>query len=112
MADEGALRELIGQVRRGRLSRRAFVQMMVGLGLTAPLAAQMLAAAGRAPTPAKHPALPTHNPGRRGPSPPHPPPPPRHKGPGSPPLLLGAALLLRPRRQPRAYPGLGGAEPP
>jgi peptide/nickel transport system substrate-binding protein len=33
-------------VKAGRLNRRAFVQTMVGLGLTAPLATQMLAAAG------------------------------------------------------------------
>jgi len=44
--DEHGLRELIMQVKTGRLSRRDFVQMMVGLGLTAPLAAQMLASAG------------------------------------------------------------------
>jgi peptide/nickel transport system substrate-binding protein len=44
--DEQGLRELITQVKAGRLSRRGFVQMMVGLGLTAPLAAQMLASAG------------------------------------------------------------------
>jgi peptide/nickel transport system substrate-binding protein len=44
--DEHGLRELITQVKAGRLSRRNFVQMMVGLGLTAPLAAQMLASAG------------------------------------------------------------------
>jgi peptide/nickel transport system substrate-binding protein len=44
--DELELRELITQVKTGRLSRRGFVQMMVGLGLTAPLAAQMLASAG------------------------------------------------------------------
>ena len=44
--DEHGLRELITQVKAGRLSRRDFVQMMVGLGLTAPLAAQMLASAG------------------------------------------------------------------
>jgi len=44
--DEHGLRELITQVKAGRLSRRGFVQMMVGLGLTAPLAAQMLASAG------------------------------------------------------------------
>ena len=44
--DERELRSLIGQVKAGRLSRRAFVQMMVGVGLTAPLAAQMLASAG------------------------------------------------------------------
>jgi peptide/nickel transport system substrate-binding protein len=40
--DERALRDLIGEVRDGRVSRRAFVQRMVALGLTAPLAAQML----------------------------------------------------------------------
>ena len=44
--DEHGLRALVGQVNAGRLSRRRFVQLMVGLGLTAPMAAQMLAAAG------------------------------------------------------------------
>jgi len=44
--DERALRDLIEEVRHGHLSRRRFVRMMVGLGLTAPLAAQMLASAG------------------------------------------------------------------
>jgi peptide/nickel transport system substrate-binding protein len=44
--NEHALREMIGDVKAGRLSRRAFVQTMVGLGLTAPIAAQMLASAG------------------------------------------------------------------
>jgi peptide/nickel transport system substrate-binding protein len=44
--DEHALRALIADVKAGRLNRRAFVQTMVGLGLTAPLATQMLAAAG------------------------------------------------------------------
>src|SRR3989337_4098919 len=44
--DEHRLRDLIAEVKAGRLSRRGFVQMMVGLGLTAPLAAQMLASAG------------------------------------------------------------------
>jgi peptide/nickel transport system substrate-binding protein len=44
--DEHGLRELIAQVKAGHLGRRSFVQMMVGLGLTAPLAAQMLASAG------------------------------------------------------------------
>ena len=44
--DESGLRELITHVKGGRLSRRRFVQMMVGLGLTAPMAAQMLASAG------------------------------------------------------------------
>src|SRR5262245_20324248 len=44
--DEPALRELIEQVRRGQLTRRAFVQTLVGVGLTAPLAGQLLASAG------------------------------------------------------------------
>jgi peptide/nickel transport system substrate-binding protein len=44
--DEYGLRELITHVKAGRLSRRGFVQMMVGLGLTAPMAAQILASAG------------------------------------------------------------------
>ncbi len=44
--DERELRTLIDKVKGGRLSRRSFVQTMIGLGLTAPLAAQMLASAG------------------------------------------------------------------
>jgi peptide/nickel transport system substrate-binding protein len=44
--EERELRALIEQVRRGALSRRRFVQTMIGLGVTAPLAAQMLASAG------------------------------------------------------------------
>ena len=44
--DEYQIRELIADVKCGRLSRRAFVHVMVGLGLTAPLAAQMLSSAG------------------------------------------------------------------
>jgi ABC-type transport system substrate-binding protein len=44
--DEREIRELVEDVRTGRLSRRAFVATMVGLGLTAPLVARMLAAAG------------------------------------------------------------------
>jgi peptide/nickel transport system substrate-binding protein len=44
--DEQALRRLIAQVKAGRMSRRAFVRTMVGLGLTAPLASQMLNYAG------------------------------------------------------------------
>jgi peptide/nickel transport system substrate-binding protein len=46
--DEQALHGLLNDVKAGRLSRRAFVQTMVGLGLTAPLAGQMLASAGLA----------------------------------------------------------------
>jgi peptide/nickel transport system substrate-binding protein len=44
--DEQDIRGLIDDVKAGRLSRRRFVQTMVGLGLTAPLAAQLLAASG------------------------------------------------------------------
>jgi peptide/nickel transport system substrate-binding protein len=44
--DERELRFLIDEVKGGRVSRRSFVQTMIGLGLTAPLAAQMLASAG------------------------------------------------------------------
>jgi peptide/nickel transport system substrate-binding protein len=39
---EQDIRGLIGEVKSGKLSRRAFVQRMVAVGLTAPLAAQML----------------------------------------------------------------------
>jgi len=41
--NEQQLRGLIGRVKAGTMSRRAFVQKMVALGLTAPLANQMLA---------------------------------------------------------------------
>src|SRR6266446_2221676 len=44
--DERELRSMIEEVRTGRMSRRHFVQAMIGLGLTAPLAAQMLASTG------------------------------------------------------------------
>jgi len=44
--DERQLRELIAQVKAGRMSRRRFIHAMVGLGLTAPLASQMLAYSG------------------------------------------------------------------
>jgi peptide/nickel transport system substrate-binding protein len=43
---ERELRHWIERVKDGTVSRRQFTRMMVGLGLTAPLAAQMLAAAG------------------------------------------------------------------
>jgi peptide/nickel transport system substrate-binding protein len=61
--DEHALRALIADVKTGRLSRRAFVRTMIGLGLTAPLAAQMLAAAGVAQA---QPKAPGFTPTRRG----------------------------------------------
>ena len=44
--DEKALRSLITEVKDGRLSRRSFVQKMVALGLTGPMAAQMLTYSG------------------------------------------------------------------
>jgi peptide/nickel transport system substrate-binding protein len=48
--DEWELRELISAVKARRVSRRAFVRKMVGLGLTAPFATQLLAHAGLAQT--------------------------------------------------------------
>jgi peptide/nickel transport system substrate-binding protein len=60
--DERDLRTLLDDVKRGRLSRRRFVQTMVGLGLTAPMAAQMLASAGAAAAQTKW----TSNPTKRG----------------------------------------------
>ena len=60
--DEHGIRELVEEVRRGRLSRRAFVQTLVALGLTAPLAAQMLAVGGVAAQPKAE----TFTPTRRG----------------------------------------------
>ena len=49
--DEPQIRRLIDDVKIGRLSRRRFVQTMVGLGLAAPLAAQLLTASGVAAQP-------------------------------------------------------------
>ena len=60
--EERELRALVDQVKGGALSRRRFVQTMVGLGLTAPLAAQMLASAGVAQAQTKW----TFNPTKRG----------------------------------------------
>jgi peptide/nickel transport system substrate-binding protein len=61
--DERELRTLIDDVKGGRLGRRRFVQMMVGLGLTAPLAGQMLASAGVAQAQSK---TATYKPTKRG----------------------------------------------
>jgi peptide/nickel transport system substrate-binding protein len=55
--DEQGLRRLIEDVRAQGLSRRRFVQMMVGLGLTAPMAAQMLASSGVAQAQPKNPVF-------------------------------------------------------
>jgi peptide/nickel transport system substrate-binding protein len=60
--DERDLRSLIEDVKAGRLSRRRFVQTMVGVGLTAPFAAHMLASAGVAAAQTK----PSFTPTKRG----------------------------------------------
>jgi len=57
--DEQALRGLIAKVKTGRLSRRAFVQRMVALGLTAPMASQMLNYCGVAQAQTKFVYVPT-----------------------------------------------------
>src|ERR1700720_3757267 len=51
--NERDLRDLIAAVKAGRVSRRTFVHRMVGLGLTAPFATQLLVHAGLAQTPAQ-----------------------------------------------------------
>ncbi|HUO63201.1 MAG TPA: peptide ABC transporter substrate-binding protein [Terriglobales bacterium] len=59
---EHEIRELLGEVRKGRLSRRAFVGTMVGLGLGAPLAMDMLVSAGLGQAQTR----PTASPAKRG----------------------------------------------
>ena len=44
--NERELRRLIGDVKKGKLSRRGFVQRMMAVGLAAPLATQLLAYSG------------------------------------------------------------------
>jgi peptide/nickel transport system substrate-binding protein len=51
--NERELRELVAAVKVGRVSRRAFVHKIVGLGLTAPLATQLLAHASLAQSPTR-----------------------------------------------------------
>src|SRR6202045_1110687 len=53
---EHELQNAIAAVKTGRMSRRAFVHKIVGLGLTAPFATQLLAHAGlaQAPTAAEY----------------------------------------------------------
>src|SRR6266545_4524734 len=43
---ERELRNLIADVKTGRLTRRSFVQRMIAVGLTAPMAGMMLAQSG------------------------------------------------------------------
>jgi peptide/nickel transport system substrate-binding protein len=57
--EERELRELINDVRTGRLSRRAFVQQMVAVGLTAPIAGMILGHSGLAAAATAFPYKPT-----------------------------------------------------
>ena len=49
--DEHKLQDAIAAVKAGRMSRRALVRKLVGIGLTAPFATQLLASAGLAQAP-------------------------------------------------------------
>src|SRR5579862_8419298 len=60
--DEQALRGLIAEVKDGKLSRRDFINRMIAVGLTAPLAAQMLTYSGVARAQTK----PDYKPTKRG----------------------------------------------
>jgi len=60
--DEKELRQLIGEVKQGRVSRRQFIQTMTMLGLTAPLASQLLMHSGVAQAETKF----TYKPTKRG----------------------------------------------
>ena len=60
--DEQGLRDLIAKVKDGRLSRRSFVQRMLAVGLTAPMATQMLTYSGVAMADSRF----TYKPTRRG----------------------------------------------
>ena len=57
--NERELRRLIGDVKKGRLSRRGFVQRMMAVGLAAPLATQLLAYSGVAMAQSRPPYKPT-----------------------------------------------------
>jgi peptide/nickel transport system substrate-binding protein len=57
--DERELRRLIGDVKKGKLSRRGFVQRMAAVGLAAPLATQLLAYSGVAMAQSRPPYKPT-----------------------------------------------------
>jgi peptide/nickel transport system substrate-binding protein len=60
--NERELRRLIGEVKLGKLSRRSFAQRMLAVGLTAPMATQLLAIAGVAHAQPKS----TYKPTKRG----------------------------------------------
>mgnify|MGYP003693863097 CR=1 FL=1 len=60
--DERDLRGLLDQVKAGGMSRRAFVRRMAAVGLTAPMATQLLASSGVAMAQSR----PTYKPTKRG----------------------------------------------
>src|SRR5262249_27730142 len=60
--NERELRRLIGSVKAGRMSRRGFVQRMAAVGLTAPMATQLLALGGVAMAQSR----PSYKPTKRG----------------------------------------------
>ena len=60
--NEHDLKELVADVKAGKLPRRRFVQMMVGLGFTAPMATQLLSWHGVAMAQTKS----TYKPTKRG----------------------------------------------
>ncbi|MBR0656560.1 peptide ABC transporter substrate-binding protein [Plastoroseomonas arctica] len=62
---EAELRTLIGRVKAGGLTRRGFIHRVAAVGLTAPMATQLLAMAGAAPAAAQA-APPPYGPTRRG----------------------------------------------
>lgn len=62
--NEQDLWRLMRRVRDGRMSRRAFVRRMAAVGLTAPMATQLLAFAGVSPAAAQ--SVPEYKPTRRG----------------------------------------------
>jgi peptide/nickel transport system substrate-binding protein len=61
---EDDLRQMIGRVQRGTLSRRGFVRRVAAFGLTAPMATQLLALHGINPASAQ--SVPAYRPTRRG----------------------------------------------
>lgn len=62
---EDDLRQMIGRVARGSLSRRGFVRRMAAVGFTAPMATQLLAVAGVSSA-ASAQSVPNYGPTRRG----------------------------------------------
>jgi peptide/nickel transport system substrate-binding protein len=62
---EDDLRQMIGRVKNGSLSRRGFVRRMAALGLTAPMATQLLAISGAGSAQAQG-SMPAYRPTRRG----------------------------------------------